>query len=151
MYGCVYPGCCNKRSKHNLQSKSFHTIPVLDAELRKLWLTALKIDLNISPEQTKNWYVCSDHFPLEDFYPRESSTEETTPNKRPGLRENKRKVIVRRECRRIRPTAVPTPSLEVIIYLIYRPCLEEFIEENGKKDQVQCHDSTAQIRWYKVN
>ena len=124
MYECVYPGCCNKRSKATLQSKSFHSIPILDAELRKLWLTVLKIDINIPPEQTKNWYVCSDHFHPEDFYPRESATDETSPKKRPGLRKKKKKVTAWREYRRIKPTAVPTSPLEVIMYFNFCICLD---------------------------
>ena len=107
MRECVYQGCSNKRSTATLKHKSFHSIPELDVELRKLWLTALKIDGEPSVEQTKNWRVCSDHFEAEDFYPKEPEQDITPPKKRAGLRKSKQKRNPKKERTRIRPHAVP--------------------------------------------
>ena len=59
---CDYPGCTTRKTDAVLAQKSFHRLPN-DPSMRRLWLLALKKDpATCTPEQTRNFIVCSDHF-----------------------------------------------------------------------------------------
>ncbi|XP_074468770.1 zinc finger MYM-type protein 4-like isoform X2 [Sebastes fasciatus] len=64
---CAFPNCGNKMSSHT--SRSFHRLPLLDKDRRKLWLDVLQMDPN-TPVQTlrlADHRVCSDHFNRDDY------------------------------------------------------------------------------------
>ena len=118
MSQCAYPGCLNKRTRVTLRRKSFHYIPTSDPEVRTLWLTALGIDVNTPPDESKFLKVCSDHFEPDDFYPKEPENKDpSSPKKRPGLRTSKKKTNPRKERTRIRPHAVPRTTVSQVNFI----------------------------------
>ena len=108
MRQCVYPGCLNKRTPATIKRLSFHKIPQSNVETRKLWLTALQLDVNLPHETTQYWTVCSDHFEAKDFFLKKEETSTVSPKKRAGLRRLKRKSHhTTRSHTSIRENAVP--------------------------------------------
>uniref|UniRef100_UPI003AAC206B uncharacterized protein isoform X1 n=1 Tax=Centroberyx gerrardi TaxID=166262 RepID=UPI003AAC206B len=64
---CAFPNCANKMSRNT--SRSFHRLPLLDRDTRKLWLVVLQMDAN-TPVHTlrrADHRVCSDHFDRDDY------------------------------------------------------------------------------------
>ena len=114
---CHYPGCNASKTKASLRYTSFHRIPFIDIELRKLWLAALNMDANITPEQTKNVLVCSDHFEAEDFHLKEPTL--ASPKKRTGLRRLVKQKKDKLERTRLKSQAVPkTSKVEVTLHIL---------------------------------
>ncbi|XP_041641097.1 uncharacterized protein LOC121508364 isoform X2 [Cheilinus undulatus] len=62
---CVYPGCSNKHTSWT--PYRFHRIPLRNIGLRRLWLVALKMDINTPPAALKKHIVCSAHFTEQDY------------------------------------------------------------------------------------
>ncbi|XP_017277896.1 zinc finger protein 239-like [Kryptolebias marmoratus] len=62
---CAFPGCSNKTK--SCSPFKFHRIPSKDVDLRKLWLAALKRDVNTPPAALRRIRVCSAHFADEDY------------------------------------------------------------------------------------
>lgn len=62
---CAFPGCSNKAK--SLSPFKFHRIPSKDVDLQKLWLTAMKRDVNTPPAALRRLRVCSAHFTDEDY------------------------------------------------------------------------------------
>ncbi|XDV21771.1 hypothetical protein PO909_026792 [Leuciscus waleckii] len=68
---CAYPGCFNRRKRKQLRMLArthpgvvFSRIP---NSLLKLWLIALRLDINTPINLLKLRRVCSDHFSPDDF------------------------------------------------------------------------------------
>ncbi len=72
---CAFPGCFNREKAIRLrpvassqeESLTFHTLPFHDPERLKLWLLALKRDINSPIENIRALRVCSDHFSPDDL------------------------------------------------------------------------------------
>ncbi|XP_043073785.1 zinc finger MYM-type protein 4-like isoform X2 [Puntigrus tetrazona] len=72
---CAFPGCFNREKAIRLrpaassqeESLTFHTLPLHDPERLKLWLLALKRDINSPIENIRALRVCSDHFSPDDI------------------------------------------------------------------------------------
>ncbi len=72
---CAFPGCFNREKAIRLrpvassqeEGLTFHTLPLHDPERLKLWLLALKRDINSPIENIRALRVCSDHFSTDDF------------------------------------------------------------------------------------
>jgi len=66
---------------------SFHRLPYHDLNLLKLWLVALKMDLNTEVGALKraDYRVCGAHFAPEDFFPPKAKKE---GQRRLNLRKN---------------------------------------------------------------
>ena len=64
---CCVPLCTNRRNKSH--GVSFHTFP-RDAELRKKWISAIKIDEGPDFAITQHTVVCSAHFLRSDYVSR---------------------------------------------------------------------------------
>lgn len=72
---CAFPGCFNREKAIRLrptascqeESLIFHTLPLHDPERLKLWLLALKRDINSPIESVRALRVCSVHFSADDL------------------------------------------------------------------------------------
>ncbi|XP_056105679.1 zinc finger MYM-type protein 4 isoform X2 [Rhinichthys klamathensis goyatoka] len=72
---CAFPGCFNREKAIRLrptasskeESLIFHTLPLHDPERLKLWLLALKRDINSPIESVRALRVCSVHFSPDDL------------------------------------------------------------------------------------
>ncbi len=72
---CAYPDCCNRLKTKRLRLLArthpgvltFHRLPTFEPDRLKLWLLALRLDINTPMKLLKMWRVCSDHFPPDDF------------------------------------------------------------------------------------
>jgi len=72
---CAYPGCLSRRKRKQLRMLarthsgvvSFHKFPISNPSLLKLWLIALRLDINTPINLLKLKRVCSDHFSPDDF------------------------------------------------------------------------------------
>ena len=72
---CAYPGCLNQRKRKQLRMLArthpgvvtFHEFPIYKPSLLKLWLIALRLDINTPINVLKLRRVCSDHFSPDDF------------------------------------------------------------------------------------
>jgi len=71
----VFSNCPNKMT--SWKKFSFHRLPFCDLNLLKLWLVALKMDLNTEVGTLKrvDYRVCSTHFAREDFFPPKAQKE----------------------------------------------------------------------------
>ncbi len=75
VFSCVYPGCFNKAKPSRLRARTskgdapltFHTFPVNDPERLKLWLLAVRWDVNTPLEKVYRRVMCSEHFRSEDY------------------------------------------------------------------------------------
>uniref|UniRef100_A0A671L7P3 THAP domain-containing protein 1 n=1 Tax=Sinocyclocheilus anshuiensis TaxID=1608454 RepID=A0A671L7P3_9TELE len=77
---CAYPDCSNRLKTKRLRSLArthsgvvtFHVFPTSEPARLKLWLIALRLDINTPINALKLLRVCSDHFSPDDFtYPGE--------------------------------------------------------------------------------
>ncbi|XP_058608810.1 zinc finger MYM-type protein 4-like isoform X3 [Onychostoma macrolepis] len=77
---CAYPDCSNRLKPKRLRLLArthpgvvtFHVFPTSVPARLKLWLLALRLDINTPTNLLKLWRVCSDHFSPDDFtYPGE--------------------------------------------------------------------------------
>lgn len=64
-HSCAVKTCRNKTKTGS--ALSFHRLPVREPERLKLWLSALKVDVNTPIEELRNYIVCSEHFAPEDY------------------------------------------------------------------------------------
>uniref|UniRef100_A0A673FP46 THAP domain-containing protein 1 n=1 Tax=Sinocyclocheilus rhinocerous TaxID=307959 RepID=A0A673FP46_9TELE len=70
LFSCVYPGCFSRAKPLRLRSEKsrgdspvkFHTFPVNDPERLKLWLIAIRWDVNTPKEKLYRRVLCSEHF-----------------------------------------------------------------------------------------
>uniref|UniRef100_A0A671Q1Y2 THAP domain-containing protein 1 n=1 Tax=Sinocyclocheilus anshuiensis TaxID=1608454 RepID=A0A671Q1Y2_9TELE len=82
VFSCVYPGCFSRAKPLRLRSKKsrgdspvkFHTFPVNDPECLKLWLIAIRWDVNTPKEKLYRRVLCSEHFSSEDYRERQKKT-----------------------------------------------------------------------------
>uniref|UniRef100_A0A671R2P9 THAP-type domain-containing protein n=1 Tax=Sinocyclocheilus anshuiensis TaxID=1608454 RepID=A0A671R2P9_9TELE len=82
VFSCVYPGCFSRAKPLRLRSKKsrgdspvkFHTFPVNDPECLKLWLIAIRWDVNTPKEKLYRRVLCSEHFSSEDYRERQGKT-----------------------------------------------------------------------------
>uniref|UniRef100_A0A673N2K6 THAP domain-containing protein 1 n=1 Tax=Sinocyclocheilus rhinocerous TaxID=307959 RepID=A0A673N2K6_9TELE len=82
VFSCVYPGCFSRAKPLRLRSKKsrgdspvkFHTFPVNDPERLKLWLIAIRWDVNTPKEKLYRRVLCSEHFSSEDYRERRGKT-----------------------------------------------------------------------------
>uniref|UniRef100_A0A672NSA7 THAP domain-containing protein 1 n=1 Tax=Sinocyclocheilus grahami TaxID=75366 RepID=A0A672NSA7_SINGR len=77
---CAYPDCSNRLKTKRLRSLArthsglvtFHVFPTSEPARLKLWLIALRLDINTPINVLKLLRVCSNHFSPDDFtYPGE--------------------------------------------------------------------------------
>uniref|UniRef100_A0A673FV19 THAP domain-containing protein 1 n=1 Tax=Sinocyclocheilus rhinocerous TaxID=307959 RepID=A0A673FV19_9TELE len=76
VFSCVYPGCFNIAKPSRLRARTskgdapltFHTFPVNDPERLKLWLLAVRWDVNTPLEKVSRRVLCSEHFSSEDYF-----------------------------------------------------------------------------------
>ncbi|KAF5904923.1 zinc finger protein 28 isoform X1 [Clarias magur] len=61
---CVYPGCPVKQKRWE---KSFHRFPLRDPERTRMWLLALRLDINTPRARVRDLRVCGQHFRDEDY------------------------------------------------------------------------------------
>ncbi|XP_043117503.1 FAD synthase isoform X2 [Puntigrus tetrazona] len=72
---CAYPGCFNQEKSVRLrqwasmqvQSLTFHTLPLHDPERLKVWLVALRRETGSPIQSIRGLRVCSEHFSPSDF------------------------------------------------------------------------------------
>ncbi|XP_067282647.1 zinc finger MYM-type protein 4 isoform X5 [Pseudorasbora parva] len=72
---CVYPHCSNRLKVQRLRSLAqthsgvvtFHGFPTAEPARLKLWLIAIRRDINTPIHVIKCWKICSDHFSPGDF------------------------------------------------------------------------------------
>ncbi|XP_067268318.1 zinc finger MYM-type protein 4 isoform X3 [Chanodichthys erythropterus] len=72
---CAYPGCFNKAKVLRLRATTskgdglltFHKFPVKDPERMRLWLLAIRRDVNTPLEHFYKRVLCSEHFRTEDY------------------------------------------------------------------------------------
>uniref|UniRef100_A0A8C2B6A5 THAP domain-containing protein 1 n=1 Tax=Cyprinus carpio TaxID=7962 RepID=A0A8C2B6A5_CYPCA len=75
VFSCVYPGCFNIAKPLRLRARtlkgdkplSFHTFPINNPERLKLWLLAIRWDVNTPMEKVTRRVLCSEHFSSEDY------------------------------------------------------------------------------------
>uniref|UniRef100_A0A671KBG5 THAP domain-containing protein 1 n=1 Tax=Sinocyclocheilus anshuiensis TaxID=1608454 RepID=A0A671KBG5_9TELE len=81
---CAYPDCSNRLKTKRLRSLAqthsgvvtFHVFPTSEPARLKLWLIALRLDINTPINVLKLLRVCSDHFSPDDFtYPGEDHVQ----------------------------------------------------------------------------
>ncbi|KAJ7991461.1 hypothetical protein DPEC_G00284100 [Dallia pectoralis] len=72
---CSYPRCVNRRKRRKLRMLSrthpgvvsFHQFPIYEPSVLKLWLIALRLDINTPINVLKLRRVCSEHFSPDNF------------------------------------------------------------------------------------
>ncbi|KAF4114399.1 hypothetical protein G5714_004622 [Onychostoma macrolepis] len=80
---CQYPGCFNKAKCLRLHAPvskeggplTFHKLPVNDPERLKLWLLAIRWDVNTPIEKLHGCRLCSEHFSADDYEPEKGKSK----------------------------------------------------------------------------